>query len=182
MVVKDNHKLLRKKIAAFFGASCLFEARFCSVTDTHQGHGRIETRTLTRSADVPEGYTGFVDAAQLFCVQRTRADKKRGTCTTQTVYGLTSLPSNLAGPKKLLSLIRGHWNIENQSHYVRDVTYKEDHSQVRKGSAPQVMAAFRNLGIGLMRLHGYDNIAAACRYHAARPHIALAMLGITKTE
>jgi hypothetical protein len=65
---------------------------------------------------------------------------------------------------------------------VRDVTFQEDRSQVRKGSIPQVMAALRNTCIGLMRLAGYSNIASACRYHAVRPEAALALLGIQKTE
>ncbi len=75
-----------------------------------------------------------------------------------------------------------HWHIENKSHYVRDVTFDEDRSQVRCGSIPQVLAAIRNTCIGLMRNSGYKNIAAACRYHAAQPHAALALLGIRKTE
>lgn len=50
--------------------------------------------------------------------------------------------------------IRQHWTIENGSHYVRDVTFAEDHSQVRTGSIPQMMAAVRNTAIALLRSHG----------------------------
>ena len=39
---------------------------------------------------------------------------------------------------------------------------KEDASQVRSGSAPQVMAALRNTTLGLLRQTGATNIAAAC--------------------
>ena len=41
--------------------------------------------------------------------------------------------------------------IENRLHYVRDVTLGEDASQVRTGAAPQVMAALRNVVLGLLR-------------------------------
>jgi len=75
--------------------------------------------------------------------------------------------------------VRGHWRIENQSHYVRDVTYGEDRSQVRSGTIAQVMAAVRNTAIGLMRRAGKTNIAAATRYYRAQPKEALALLGIT---
>jgi hypothetical protein len=68
------------------------------------------------------------------------------------------------------------------SHWVRDVTFEEGRSQVRKGSIPQVMAALRNQSIGLMRANGHTNIAAACRYHAARPEAASALLGPGRTE
>ena len=47
---------------------------------------------------------------------------------------------------------RGHWNIENPIHYVRDVTFGEDRSTVRTGSAPQNLATLRNLVIGLCGL------------------------------
>lgn len=49
---------------------------------------------------------------------------------------------------------------------VRDVTFAEDHSQNRTGGGPQVMAALRNTVIGLLRLAGHTNIAAAMRHHA----------------
>ena len=49
---------------------------------------------------------------------------------------------------------------------VRDVTFREDASQVRIGAGPQVMATLRNLAISLHRLSGATNIAAALRHHA----------------
>ena len=70
------------------------------------------------------------------------------------------------------------WQIENKSHWVRDVTFDEDRSQVRCGNIHQVMAALRNTAIGLLRGAGYPNIAAACRQLAAQPLQALALIGI----
>ncbi len=55
---------------------------------------------------------------------------------------------------------------DNGLHWVRDVTYDEDRSQIRTGHAPQVMASLRNTAISLLRLAGHTNIAAACRHHA----------------
>jgi hypothetical protein len=60
---------------------------------------------------------------------------------------------------------RGHWHIENRTHYVRDVTYREDHSQVRTGHAPENLATLRNLATGTFRAAGYVNIAHARRHH-----------------
>ena len=70
----------------------------------------------------------------------------------------------------------------DKSHHVRDTTFEEDRSRVRCGSIPQVMAAIRNACIGLMRRAGHKNIAAACRFHAARPQAALRLIGLPKTE
>ena len=61
---------------------------------------------------------------------------------------------------------------DNGLHWVRDVTFAEDLSQIRTGSSPQVMAAIRNLVISLHRLAGATNIAKALRHHgrnALRP-------------
>jgi hypothetical protein len=61
-------------------------------------------------------------------------------------------------PERLLALVRGHWQIENKSHWVRDMTFDEDRSQVRSGNIPQVMAALRNTTSGLLRCAGYTNM------------------------
>jgi hypothetical protein len=82
----------------------------------------------------------------------------------------------------MIKLWRGHWHIENRLHWVRDVTFDEDRSQVRTGHIAQVMAAFRNVAISLMRLMGASNIAAACRRYAAQPSLALAAVGLDPGE
>jgi hypothetical protein len=92
---------------------------------------------------------------------------------------VTSLTPERADAARLLAVVRGHWSIENRSHWVRDVTFDEDRSQVRCGNIPQVMAALRNTVIGLMRWAGYTNMAAACRRFAAQPTAALHLIGIT---
>jgi hypothetical protein len=72
----------------------------------------------------------------------------------------------------------GQWAIENGLHWVRDVTFAEDGSQVRTGTAPQVMACLRNLVIGALSRAGPVNVAAALRRHARDPRRPLATLGI----
>ncbi|MFD3958863.1 MULTISPECIES: DDE transposase family protein [Streptomyces] len=66
----------------------------------------------------------------------------------ESVYAVTSLDTHQMSPADLAAAIRGHWGIENSSHYIRDVTFAEDASTVHAGSAPRAMAAFRNLAIG----------------------------------
>lgn len=96
-----------------------------------------------------------------------------------TVYGITSLSHIKATAEDLLGISRGHWSIENRSHWVRDVTFDEDSSQVSCGNIAQLMACFRNIVIGLFRLCGFSNIACTCRSFAANPWLALALLGIS---
>ena len=66
--------------------------------------------------------------------------------------------------------------IENRTHWVRDVTFDEDRSQVRTGQAPRVMATLRNTAISLLRLTGWHNTAAALRHHCRDPNRALTCL------
>jgi hypothetical protein len=182
MLVKDNHKTLHRKLKVFFDGTCLFDATLHPSQTQGSEHGRIETRRIDSSADLPKGFTGFPDVAQVFRLRRTVVFKRTGEVREETVYGLTSLTAEQSSPKSLLGWVRGHWNIENKSHWVRDVVFDEDRSQVRSGNIPQVMAALRNTVIGLLRFNGIHQIAAACRRHAAQPEEALALLGIPRTE
>jgi predicted transposase YbfD/YdcC len=59
---------------------------------------------------------------------------KKGKKTVEVVYLITS--DRDADPVALAAWVRGHWEIENQLHWVRDVTYQEDKSLVRTGNAP----------------------------------------------
>jgi hypothetical protein len=55
----------------------------------------------------------------------------------------------------------------------------EDACRVRPGAAPQVLAALRNAVLGLLRLAGVGNVAAALRHNAWQPGAALGYLGLT---
>jgi predicted transposase YbfD/YdcC len=91
---------------------------------------------------------------------------------------ITSLSPQQASPERLLELARGHWSIENRSHWVRDVTFDEDRSQVRTGQGPRMMAILRNLVIALLRLLGFASVPHGLRHFAQRPRLALTALGL----
>ena len=124
------------------------------------------------------GDSDWPGLAQVFELGRHVIIQKTGEERVEVVYGVTSLRPERATPGRLLELVRGHWQMENKSHWVRDVTFEEDRSQVRCGNIPQVMAALRNTTMGLLRWAGHTNIAAACRRLAAQPLQALALIRI----
>jgi predicted transposase YbfD/YdcC len=142
--------------------------------EVSKGHGRTEERTLRTLSD-PEinrsaGVDGTVGAAWPGVSQILRIDRERtvkGATTTETTDLITSLSPRDANAKTLLALVRSYWEIENRLHWVRDVTFGEDRSQVRSGSAPPVKAALINRTITLLRRTGVSNIAAALRTYAA---------------
>lgn len=177
MIVKENHPTLRATLELLLGSPVASRVECQRRVDHDKGHGRIERRELV-SSSVLAGRLDWPGLEQIFRIDRERRHVKTGKREEETVYGITSLSAKQAGPKALLAYARGHWLIENQSHYVRDVTFDEDRSQVRCGNTPHVMAALRNTAIGLMRLAGHTNIAAACRYYAAHPWDIVALLGL----
>ena len=67
---------------------------------------------------------------------------------------------------------------QNRSHWVRDVTFDEDRSQVRTGQGPRMMAILRNLAIAIIRLLGFDSVPQGLRHFAQRPRLALSALGL----
>jgi hypothetical protein len=178
MIVKGNHPGLLAVLPGLFepglGQRCWEQ----TALTREVGHGRIETRRLTTTT-AGVAWLNWPGLAQVFRLERSVVKKKSGQRRGEVVYGLTSVPPSQAGPGRLLGWVRGQWQIENRSHWVRDVTYDEDRSQVRCGSIPQVLAALRSTAIGLLRLAGHANIAAANRYYAAHPREALLLLGLT---
>lgn len=141
---------------------------------TDRAHGRVEQRSI-KVVTVAAGL-GFPHAAQAIQIVRRTRRLNATRWRRETVYAITSLPAPDAQPGQLAAWIRGHWKIENQLHWVRDVTYAEDASQARTGSGPHVMASLRNLAISLHRLAGHANIAAALRHTARRPNHAIEMI------
>jgi len=176
MIVKDNQPQLRADIELVFTLPPAGDPQ-ATAHMVDIGHGRIEQRNITTS-EALIGYSDWPGLAQGFELGRHVMFPKTGKERVEVVYGVTSLRSERATPERLLTLVRGQWQIENKSHWVRDVTFDEDRSQVRCGNIPQVMAALRNTAIGLLRGAGYPNIAAACRQLAAQPLQALALIGI----
>ena len=123
--------------------------------------------------------TAWPGVQQVVRVERERTLLKRGQGVKrerETSYGITSRPAERIDAAQLLQALRGHWGIENRAHWVRDVTFDEDRSQVRTGAAPEALAAFRNVATALLRRADADNIAAALRTLAGRPPCAVRLL------
>lgn len=138
---------------------------FTTAATLEKGHGRLEQRVLTASSMLAD-YHDWPYLAQVVKVERTRTTKLKET--HEVAYGITSLPAPDADAARLLAVGRGHWRIENGLHYRRDVTLQEDASQVRRGQAPQVLAALNNLVCGLCGRAGIGNLAALQRICARR--------------
>lgn len=124
--------------------------------EVDRGHGRTEQRTI-RVADCDD--TLFPGARQVFRLRRDTGGLDGVRTSKEIVYGITSTTAKLSPPAHLNHYSRRHWTVENRLHYVRDVTFREDASQVRTGNAPRTTATFRNLSINTIRYAGRANIS-----------------------
>jgi len=147
-----------------------------TATSVEKGHGRRERRTL-RATTALNDYLDWPGVAQVGQIESEVV--RDGKTSHEVRYFITSVPRSRAGAAELLGWARGHWSIENGSHYVRDVSLGEDASRVRKGSGPEVMAGFRNATIGFLRALGATNIAEAVRRNGNRVLDLFAKLGIS---
>lgn len=159
LILKGNQPLARA------AAQRLLAGKDTEWTETtaredDRGHGRTERRTI-RTAEADD--TLFPGAAQAFRLRRDTGGLDGDWTSKENAFGITSLPTDLASPAHLNHYERTHWFVENKLHWVRDVPFHEDNSQVRTGTAPRALASFRNLGISTFRLAGRANIAHARR-------------------
>jgi len=189
--LKKNQPLTQEAVALSFAD--LWTPRQRVVMGDRHGD-REERRTLEASTEVvaylaePEAggteeekigdWPGVGQVCRVVREVEYVSGERAGQTTREAAFALTSLLPQQADPARLLALWRGHWQIENGLHYVRDVTLGEDACQVRSGSAPAVFAACRNTTLNLLRRAGHANIAAALRRYAMYPREALALLGV----
>ena len=171
-IVKDNQPTLKADIKAVDYNGSPPEAETLD-----KGHGRLEIRQIWTSSEIND-YVDFPYCGQVACIERYREEIKSGKIHTETVYAITSLSKQEADGDRLLGVARGHWGIENRSHYVRDVTFDEDRSKVRTKSGPRMMSTLRNLAISMLRFLGHSNIAKATRQMVFKPHLTLKLMGI----
>jgi hypothetical protein len=112
----------------------------------------------------------------------TRERTIKGVKTVEVVYGITSLPPERANAVTLLALLRTHWRIENELHYVRDVTLGEDACRVRSGNAPQALAAIRNAVVHLLAQVDADSCPEAIELLQIHPEQARNLIGVPQCE
>ncbi len=185
MVVKQNQPTLYATLAEWFACPDDPTEQARTTESTSKAHGRLERRTLrgrrlTRCGQVdwlefPGARQGLARA----CWARRLATGQERSALT---YGLTSLTPEQADLATLETFWRGHWTIENQSHYVRDVTCHEDAGQAWVGQTPQALAALRNGALALFRLAGWTNMAAAFRHVGASVSRAFTLLGCSSPQ
>jgi predicted transposase YbfD/YdcC len=187
MIVKENQPQVQRDIATLFARRADVALRAASLppldmreaTTLDKGHGRVEVRHLIASTTLND-YLAWPGLAQVIMIERTWWEQAKRKDAVR--YAITSLPPNVADAEYLLTLVRGHWQIENGLHYVKDVTLGEDRSRVRMGNGPSVMAILRDTVVSVLHQAGWRTIAERLRYYGGHPKEVFALLGILIAE
>lgn len=149
LAVKGNQPTLHEAVQAVFDRAC--EADFAGVEhDGHEavedGHGRHEERYTTVIYD-PDGLpAGWPDVAAVVLVGREREVQGKRTDTAH--YYITSLRGSAA---ELGGLIRRHWSVENELHWVLDVSFREDDNRTAAGHAGANLGLIRRVAASLLQ-------------------------------
>ena len=138
-------------------------------TVEERGHGRANRRstwiTDATGIDFPHTRTIGCIRPDTFNLAGQHTSKELAWIITGNPEGQNPITS----AKHPHKYVREHWEIENKSHYVRDVTWHEDANQAHTGSAPQAVATLRNVAAGLIRLSDTNAIKRTTERIARNP-------------
>ncbi len=149
--LKANAGALYERVAYTFEHTDYSIARPGRHATVEKGHGRVERRRYA-VLTAPD-YLAYFDPdgrwAQLKSVIRVERERTLGETTERQVhYYLASLA---ADARTLAGYIRSHWDIENQAHWLLDVTFHEDACRARAGFEPENLALLRHLALNLLK-------------------------------
>jgi len=114
------------------------------------GHGRIETRTVRASSDIEwlkEQNPKWAGLKSIIAVTAKRECNDK--ITEETRYFISSLDA--ANHKYLGHVVRAHWGIENNLHWVLDYAFDEDSQRTRMGNSSANMSIIRHISLNLLK-------------------------------
>ncbi|MCO5221856.1 MAG: ISAs1 family transposase [Thermomicrobiales bacterium] len=153
LALKGNQNQLHADVRDFFvdGLATGFAAPIDQAETVEKGHGRIEKRVcwasedanLLRYLDPDERWAGMRSVAMVQAERRIGNDR-----SVERRYYLSSLPADAL---RLNRIVRTHWQIENQLHWVLDTAFAEDQCRVRMGDGAQNLALLRKVALSLLK-------------------------------
>lgn len=152
--VKENQGHLYEDISVLFAVDQAQNFKYASLEyakTTNKGHGRLEVRECWSTSnpqylDLIRERGNWMGLESIAMVVSTRIID--GKETKKGRFYISSLPSDA---ERLLHIVRKHWSIENDLHWVLDVALNEDRSRVRKDQAPENFAVLRHIALNLLK-------------------------------
>ena len=151
--LKDNHPTLHQQIKGIFEQALNLNFEGLEVSEDQRvsgGHGRREMRQVwvlpvnqLGGLYQQDQWAGLQSVVMVY--RRRRLDN--GQVTEETQFFLSSLD---ADAQRLGRAIRLHWGIENQLHWVLDLTFGEDNSRIRQGHGPENFTLLKRMAISAL--------------------------------
>jgi predicted transposase YbfD/YdcC len=152
LAVKANQPTLRQDVQACFEQTAA--ESLDHFTSLDKGHGRIEQRDVTvlREIDWLGGDRRFPGELRLPDVAATIKVQSRTQLRDRSRFDTRCfVTSAVLTAQQAATMVKGHWGIENQLHWILDVTFAEDQSRLRKGHGAKNMAVVRHFAINHLR-------------------------------
>lgn len=128
-----------------------------------QGHGRStnwQVSVFNGVAAFGHEWSGIQS-----CIVVQRHGHRDGKSFDERQYYISSVVTNA---EQFHRIVRGHWRIETQLHWVKDVTFNEDDAPQSGRYAAANWSVVRNFFITLARSVGFTSMATAKRQLANR--------------
>jgi len=151
LAVKDNQKQLHDEIIDFFQTALKYNfkgVQYDYFEEAHKGHGRVEMRRywISDTLNTISNPSRWASLRSIGMVESERYID--GKTTSEIRYFINSLTPDA---KIFANAVRKHWSIENQLHWVLDISFREDESRVRRDNAPENFGVFRHVAINALR-------------------------------
>lgn len=132
-----------------------------------------QTKRVTQVFRVPKQkpFSLWPDLACIISVERS-GTRRNEPYEERGLY----ISSQVLSAEELAAKVRGHWQIENGLHWVKDAVLGEDACTTRAGHAPQNLGLLRSWTVTLYRLHGFHSITQALRRFAHDVHALFSLL------
>jgi predicted transposase YbfD/YdcC len=151
LALKGNQGTLHEDVQLFLDTEIAKQTSskitdFCEEFD--KGHGRIETRKcyVSDQLDWLEQKSQWKDLKTIAIIEEKR--EINGKISVERRYFISSLP---AKAKQIAYAVRMHWGIENNLHWVLDMTFREDESRIRTDHAPENMGMIKHIALNMLR-------------------------------
>jgi len=138
---------------------------------SERGHSRWEHRRILVFDQLAGCSNQWTDLRRLICVQRWGVRNRKFYYYTH--YYISDLALTAYA---FAALVRGHWSIENQLHWPKDMVLNEDKAKQRYGHTPANWSMVRNIFVNIARKLGFSSIAKAKRALANQPQKVLLSL------
>lgn len=154
LAVKENQPALHGKLKALLDEAILDDfvgMRHGYFEQTDGGHGRIELRKIWVSDQVrdlgavAEQWPGLASIA----VVQSQREVVGGKTSTERRYFISNVKGTDA--QRMSQSVRGHWGIENQLHWLLDMSFREDERRVRKGHGAENFSRLCRLALNLLK-------------------------------